>query len=61
MTRLVDMAKEKGVYNVAFVCLFLMNRVSDCITLLCEIGRIPEAAFLARTYAPRFVGALAEN
>jgi len=34
---------------------FLMRRVDDCIKLLCETGRIPEAAFLARTYLPSHV------
>eukprot|EP01083_Nonionella_stella_P056987 149794_1 len=60
MTRLVEMAKEKGVYNVAFVCLFLLNRISDCISLLCEIDRIPEAAFVARTYAPSEIDRVVE-
>ena len=26
--------------------------MDECITLLCDTGRIPEAAFMARTYAP---------
>jgi len=45
-------AQEKGKYNVAFICLFLLGRLDDCIGLLCLANRIPEAAFLARTYAP---------
>eukprot|EP00479_Gromia_sphaerica_P010524 TRINITY_DN4868_c0_g1_i1.p1 TRINITY_DN4868_c0_g1~~TRINITY_DN4868_c0_g1_i1.p1 ORF type:complete len:380 (+),score=91.68 TRINITY_DN4868_c0_g1_i1:419-1558(+) len=49
---LVELSKEKGRYNVTFMCLFLLHRVKDCINLLCDIGRIPEAAFMARTYAP---------
>jgi coatomer subunit beta' len=49
---LAKFAREQGRNNVAFICLFLLNRIEDCITLLCETDRIPEAAFLARTYAP---------
>ena len=54
MEQLVELAREKGVYNIAFVCLFLLHRVKDCIELLCDIDRIPEASFMARTYLPRF-------
>lgn len=49
---LAKIAKEQGRNNIAFICLFLLNRIEDCIKLLCETDRIPEAAFLARTYAP---------
>jgi coatomer subunit beta' len=45
-------ARKKGKNNVAFVCFFLLNKIDDCIELLCETGRVPEAAFMARTYAP---------
>jgi len=49
---LAKLAVEKGKNNVAFLCYFLLRRVEDCLTLLCDTGRIPEAAFLARTYLP---------
>lgn len=52
MARLAEMARAGGLVNVAFICLFLLGRVNDCVDLLCETGRVPEAAFLARTYAP---------
>jgi len=58
MEGLENLAKtsiEKGKNNVAFLCYFLMRRVDDCLKLLCETGRIPEAAFLARTYLPSHV------
>ena len=45
-------SRKKGKNNVAFVSLFLLNKIDDCIELLCETGRVPEAAFMARTYAP---------
>jgi len=53
--KLAKMAVEKGKNNVAFVCLFLLHRLEDCLNLLCDTGRIPEAAFLARTYLPSHV------
>jgi len=49
---LAKLAVEKGKNNVAFICYFLLRRIDDCLTLLCDTGRIPEAAFLARTYVP---------
>eukprot|EP01125_Pyxidicula_operculata_P006786 TRINITY_DN2331_c0_g1_i1.p1 TRINITY_DN2331_c0_g1~~TRINITY_DN2331_c0_g1_i1.p1 ORF type:complete len:896 (+),score=185.86 TRINITY_DN2331_c0_g1_i1:92-2779(+) len=45
-------AQEKGRHNVAFVCLFLLHKISSCLDLLIRAGRFPEAAFMARSYAP---------
>jgi len=33
----------------------LLRKLEDCLHLLCDTGRIPEAAFLARTYLPSHV------
>jgi len=52
MEKLAKFAVEKGKNNVAFICYFLLRRLDECLNLLCDIGRIPEAAFLARTYMP---------
>jgi len=52
MERLAKMASEQGRNNIAFICLFLLNRIGDCTKLLCDTDRVPEAAFLTRTYAP---------
>lgn len=56
LTKLVDIAREAGMYNIAFVCLFLLNKTKECVQLLVDTGRLPEAAFMARTYAPSQVG-----
>jgi hypothetical protein len=32
--------------------LFWLGEIDNCIDLLCDTGRVPEAAFMARTYAP---------
>eukprot|EP01126_Amoeba_proteus_P032662 TRINITY_DN3186_c0_g1_i11.p1 TRINITY_DN3186_c0_g1~~TRINITY_DN3186_c0_g1_i11.p1 ORF type:complete len:615 (-),score=134.07 TRINITY_DN3186_c0_g1_i11:109-1953(-) len=45
-------AASSGRYNVAFTCLLLLNRPNECLDLLIKIGRIPEAAFMARSYVP---------
>lgn len=50
--KLAQLAVEQGKNNIAFMCYFQLRRVDDCINLLCNTGRIPEAAFFARTYAP---------
>ncbi|GBG64185.1 hypothetical protein CBR_g40885 [Chara braunii] len=55
MEELARTAKEQGKSNIAFMSLFLLGRVEDCVKLLCASGRIPEAAFMARTYAPSMV------
>lgn len=55
MERLAVMARDAGRHNIAFVCMFALGKVEECIQLLCDTGRIPEAAFMTRTYAPRFV------
>lgn len=55
LEKLAKVATEKGKNNVAFLCYFLLKRIDDCIKLLCDTGRVPEAAFLARTYLPRYL------
>lgn len=52
MTSLADLAKAQGKHNVTFLCYFLLNQLDACIDLLIECGRVPEAAFFARTYVP---------
>ena len=46
-----DISKERKEQR-GICLLFLLNKIDDCIELLCETGRVPEAAFMARTYAP---------
>ncbi|EDO47813.1 predicted protein [Nematostella vectensis] len=55
ITRLAVTAKDKGKNNVAFLAYFMLGRLEECLDLLCETGRYPEAAFMARTYAPSHV------
>ena len=40
------------------MCRFLLGDVDACIALLASCGRLPEAAFFARTYAPSLMAAV---
>ncbi|GMH35365.1 hypothetical protein BSKO_03233 [Bryopsis sp. KO-2023] len=52
MKELAEMAKTGGKNNIAFMCHLLLGETDQCIDILVEGGRMPEAAFFARTYAP---------
>ncbi|KAL3136098.1 hypothetical protein ABBQ32_007120 [Trebouxia sp. C0010 RCD-2024] len=52
MKKLVELSKEQGKQNVAFLGLFLLGQLDECVDLLISSGRTPEAAFFARTYIP---------
>eukprot|EP00897_Mesotaenium_endlicherianum_P002794 jgi/Mesen1/2542/ME000161S01590 len=60
LEKLAEQATEQGKYNVAFLSLFLLGRPEACIDLLITSGRIPEAAFMARTYVPSRVSDVVE-
>lgn len=49
---LVERAGVQGRQNVVFLCQLLLGDLSACVDLLLATGRIPEAAFFARTYLP---------
>uniref|UniRef100_A0A0A9D5C5 COPA/B TPR domain-containing protein n=1 Tax=Arundo donax TaxID=35708 RepID=A0A0A9D5C5_ARUDO len=52
ITKLASMAKEQGKNNVAFLCLFMLGKLEECLQLLVDSNRIPEAALMARSYLP---------
>eukprot|EP01026_Neomeris_dumetosa_P007818 TRINITY_DN12423_c0_g1_i4.p1 TRINITY_DN12423_c0_g1~~TRINITY_DN12423_c0_g1_i4.p1 ORF type:complete len:889 (+),score=158.35 TRINITY_DN12423_c0_g1_i4:94-2760(+) len=52
MTTLVEDALAAGRFNIAFAGLFMLGEVDRCMDLLQTSGRLPEAAFFARTYCP---------
>jgi len=45
-------ASKAGQNNVAFLSAFIMGRCEECLEILINTGRLPEAAFFARTYLP---------
>jgi coatomer subunit beta' len=59
--QLAQDAADAGKTNIAFLCNFLLGEVDTCLGLLTETGRTPEAAFLARTYAPSHVSRIVEQ
>ncbi|CAM9451953.1 unnamed protein product, partial [Phaeothamnion confervicola] len=58
MAALAARARELGRTNVAFTALLLLGHVEECVALLVDTGRVPEAAFMARTYLPSDVSRL---
>ncbi|EFC35525.1 coatomer protein complex subunit beta [Naegleria gruberi] len=58
MIKLAEMAKNNSTTsynNITFMCYYLLGQVDNCINLLIETKRLPEAALFARTYAPSHV------
>lgn len=47
-----EMSSEEGVENISFVAYFLLYDLDSCIQLLIKRGKLPEAAFFARSYMP---------
>ena len=52
MDALQALAGAEGKHNVEFLAAFLMGRLSQCVDILVNTNRLPEAAFFARTYLP---------
>ncbi|MFT7803266.1 coatomer subunit beta' [Arapaima gigas] len=52
VSRLAEDAERDGKNNVAFMTYFLQGKLDCCLELLIRTNRLPEAAFLARTYLP---------
>ncbi|KAF6163025.1 hypothetical protein GIB67_021174 [Kingdonia uniflora] len=50
--KLAYLAKEQGKNNVAFLYLFMLGNLEECVQLLVDSNRIPEAALMARSYLP---------
>ncbi|XP_078696891.1 coatomer subunit beta'-like isoform X5 [Branchiostoma floridae x Branchiostoma belcheri] len=50
--KLAKSAETAGKNNVAFMSYLLQGKIEDCLELLIKTDRLPEAAFLARTYLP---------
>ncbi|XP_065653479.1 coatomer subunit beta'-like [Hydra vulgaris] len=60
MEKLAAEAEKSGKYNVAFLAYFSLGKVEECLELLCKSKRLPEAAFLARTYLPSQVSRIVQ-
>merc|ERR1719494_1383279 len=60
MEKLAVDAEKNGKYNVSFLAYFSLGRLEECLELLCKANRLPEAAFLARTYLPSQVSRIVQ-
>merc|ERR1711997_1315495 len=52
VAKLGETASDAGKNNVAFLSHFILGDLEKCLDVLIESGRLPEAAFFARTYLP---------
>jgi len=60
MEKLAKDAEKNGKYNVSFLAYFSLGKLEECLELLCKSNRLPEAAFLARTYLPSQVSRIVQ-
>jgi coatomer subunit beta' len=60
VAKLGDTAEKAGQNNVAFISHFVLGRLEECLEVLINTGRLPEAAFFARTYLPSQVSRVVE-
>mmetsp|Transcript_2894 Transcript_2894/g.5235 ORF Transcript_2894/g.5235 Transcript_2894/m.5235 type:complete len:990 (-) Transcript_2894:195-3164(-) len=58
--QLATRARAAGRSNVSFIAYFVTGQVEECIQLLIDTKRIPEAGFLARTYMPSMISKVLE-
>ena len=61
LRKLADHSFEAGKMNIAFVCYFTMKDVEKCIDCLVNSGRVPEAAFFARSYCPSKISSVVKK
>jgi hypothetical protein len=52
LRELVALAGAQNRQNIVFLCQLLLGSLSECVDILLTSGRLPEAAFFARTYLP---------
>ncbi|RNA36252.1 coatomer subunit beta [Brachionus plicatilis] len=52
MQKMAESSKQKGQNNISFLSYFVLGKLEECLQLLIDTSRIPEAAFFARTYLP---------
>ena len=52
MEKLSELSAKENQSNIGFLTNFLLGRLEVCLEILIKTGRLPEAAFFARTYLP---------
>jgi len=56
MSTIGDQSRKNGQFNIAFLSNFVLGDLDQCLDILIENQRIPEAAFFCRTYLPSQIG-----
>lgn len=54
------MGSEQGKHNISFLSVFLLGDLEQCLDILINTNRLPEAAFFARTYIPSKISYVVE-
>jgi coatomer subunit beta' len=52
LNKMADESHENGQNNISFLSYFVLGKLEECLKLLIDTNRLPEAAFFARTYLP---------
>jgi coatomer subunit beta' len=52
MSTIGNQSRKNGQFNIAFLSNFVLGKLDQCLDILIENQRLPEAAFFARTYLP---------
>lgn len=56
MATIGDQSRQTGQFNMAFLSNFVLGKLDQCLEILIENQRLPEAAFFCRTYLPSQIG-----
>jgi coatomer subunit beta' len=56
MTTIGNQSRKNGQFNIAFLSNFVLGKLDQCLDILIENQRLPEAAFFCRTYLPAQIG-----
>jgi coatomer subunit beta' len=52
MSSIGEQSRKNGQFNIAFLSNFVLGKLDQCLDILIENQRLPEAAFFCRTYLP---------
>ena len=55
LTQLLDLAEQKGKYNIAFETAYLLALPDRCVKILMKSKRYAEAAMFTKSYIPKFI------
>ena len=60
LNEFAEESKKAGMFNVSFSSYFQLNNYNECLNILLDSKRLPEAAVFARTYIPSKVDEVIE-